>query len=331
MKQRAKLLNHSQGAVSTKRDLCRSVLEKIGVRRLKETSTGYSCCCPYHDEKTPSFGVHEDGYFNCFGCKASGSLAKLMVDFMGMNFKDARKELGEFNFEFTIEKSALAEMTDKLPSYEDSKRGEQKEYLKDSMLGLYDYCPKYMLQRGFSKATLKHFEAGYDSETARVTIPVRDERGRLVGISKRSVFNEEKIRYLHDGFDAKKVLYNLHNYAGGRIVIVEGQTDVWRLYETAKVFAVCTLGSSLSQEQAMLLASRTDDLVMFYDDDKAGIEGSMKALELLTEYAGRGVRAVATYPKGKTEPDDFRDKKELMKVLDQAVTKEVYFMRKTLD
>lgn len=324
-------MNHSQGVVSTKRDLCRSVLEKIGARKIKETSTGYSCCCPYHDERTPSFGVHEDGYFNCFGCKASGSLAKLMVDFMGMNFRDARKELGEFNFEFSMEKSPLANLTASLPSYEESKKGENKEYLKDSMLGLYDYCPKYMLQRGFSKPTLKYFEAGYDSETARVTIPVRDDRGRLIGISKRSVFNEEKIRYLHEGFDTKKVLYNLHNYAGGRIVVVEGQTDVWRLYETARIFAVSTLGSSLSIEQAMLLSSRTDDLVMFYDNDKAGVEGTIKALDLLTGFVGQSVRVVCDFPKGKGEPDDFKDKKELIKTLDRAITKGEFFMRKTLD
>ena len=54
----------------------------------------WKACCPFHNEKTPSFTVNDDkGFYHCFGCGAHGDAIRFLTDHRGMPFMDAVKEL----------------------------------------------------------------------------------------------------------------------------------------------------------------------------------------------------------------------------------------------
>lgn len=64
--------------------------------KLKKTGKNYSACCPFHDEKTPSFTVSPDKqFYYCFGCGASGTALSFILEHDRLNFPDAVEELAK--------------------------------------------------------------------------------------------------------------------------------------------------------------------------------------------------------------------------------------------
>jgi DNA primase len=62
--------------------------------KLKKTGRTYSGCCPFHQEKSPSFHVYRDKqYFHCFGCQANGNAIRFLMDIGSRNFVDVMKDL----------------------------------------------------------------------------------------------------------------------------------------------------------------------------------------------------------------------------------------------
>lgn len=73
------------------------IVDVIGQRvKLKKTGRTYSGCCPFHQEKSPSFHVYRDkGYFHCFGCQANGNAIRFLMDIDHRNFIDVMKDLAQ--------------------------------------------------------------------------------------------------------------------------------------------------------------------------------------------------------------------------------------------
>lgn len=71
------------------------IVDLIGQRvKLKKTGRTYSGCCPFHQEKSPSFHVYRDKqYFHCFGCQANGNAIRFLMDLESRNFIDVIKDL----------------------------------------------------------------------------------------------------------------------------------------------------------------------------------------------------------------------------------------------
>ena len=71
------------------------IVDLIGQRvKLKKTGRTYSGCCPFHQEKSPSFHVYRDKqYYHCFGCQANGNAIRFLMDVDNRNFIDVMKEL----------------------------------------------------------------------------------------------------------------------------------------------------------------------------------------------------------------------------------------------
>src|SRR6186713_2095671 len=71
------------------------IVELIGSRvELKKAGREYRACCPFHNEKTPSFTVSpQKQFYHCFGCGAHGSAIGFMMNFEGLEFVDAVEEL----------------------------------------------------------------------------------------------------------------------------------------------------------------------------------------------------------------------------------------------
>ena len=76
----------------------RTLLSAIVAPQVKLTRAGreYKGCCPFHDEKTPSFYVNDEkAFYHCFGCGAHGDAIRFLTEQRGLPFMDAVKELAD--------------------------------------------------------------------------------------------------------------------------------------------------------------------------------------------------------------------------------------------
>src|SRR5579884_1645002 len=74
----------------------RTLLSGVIARSVKLTRAGreWKACCPFHNEKTPSFTVNDEkGFYHCFGCGAHGDAIRFLTEAGGLSFMDAVKEL----------------------------------------------------------------------------------------------------------------------------------------------------------------------------------------------------------------------------------------------
>jgi DNA primase len=147
----------------------------------------------------------------------------------------------------------------------------------------------YMLGRGFDGAALNRWQLGYDALSQRITIPVRDHTGKLVGFKARALDPDRQPRYLvigdgrefrPYGFDTyRKSEYvfgldrALQSYSGGSIVLVEGELNAIAMFERHNIAAVGMAGSEFSDTQRELVASHYDHAVVYFDDDVYDREG----------------------------------------------------------
>jgi len=145
----------------------------------------------------------------------------------------------------------------------------------------------YFEKRGFLPETLDHFEVKdcIDKNSKmwnRAIIPV-SFRGLQVGYIARATKNFIQPKYLFSsGFKKTDYLYNYDNAFNeiedkNTLFLVEGQGDVWRLYEAGVKNAVGLFGKDISESQkTLLIQSGATNLVVLTDNDQAGREGRMK-------------------------------------------------------
>ena len=209
----------------------------------------YKACCPFHNEKTPSFTINDEkGFYHCFGCSAHGDAIRWMTDQRGLSFIDAVKEL-----------AAEAGMDVPAADPRAAKKAEEQASLRDVTQTAADWFAQqlassngapardYLARRGISdrtreafgfglapdsrsalKEALKKFptamlvEAGmliavddkdpYDRFRGRLMIPIRDPRGRVIAFGGR-ILGDGEPKYLNSPdtplFDKGRVLYNL--------------------------------------------------------------------------------------------------------------------------
>lgn len=206
-------------------------------------------CCPFHNEKTPSFYVNDEkGFYHCFGCSAHGDAIRWMTDQQGLPFMDAVKELAAAaGLEVPVLDRRSAERAEKAKSLHDVMQAASDWF--EAQLGGIDGAPARTLleRRGITEATRRAFalgfapdsrtklrsalkdfgdamlvEAGllisvegkepYDRFRGRVMIPIRDARGRVIAFGGRIVGDGEP-KYLNSPdtplFDKGRTLYNL--------------------------------------------------------------------------------------------------------------------------
>lgn len=191
--------------------------------KIQKAGREYKACCPFHNEKTPSFTINDEkGFYHCFGCGAHGDVIRWMTDHRGLPFMEAVKDLAaNAGMELPApdpQAARKAEQTSGLHSvmeaashwYEDQLGGldgaEAREYLKTR--GISDQTRK-IFGFGFApdsrnklKTALRDFgeeklvESGllidpdgerdsYDRFRGRLMIPIRDARGRVIAFGGR--------------------------------------------------------------------------------------------------------------------------------------------------
>lgn len=127
----------------------------------------WKACCPFHDEKTPSFNVSRDkGFFKCFGCGASGDVFKFVQQIENLSFPEAKRQLAERygvamrapGKEFTPEQQAAYAERDRLVRIMAAATAWFREqFAGNAGLAARDYARK----RELAQSTLEKFGIGY--------------------------------------------------------------------------------------------------------------------------------------------------------------------------
>ncbi|MGK2909236.1 MAG: DNA primase [Sphingobium sp.] len=147
----------------------RTTLSTLIGKSIKVQKAGreYKACCPFHNEKTPSFTINDEkGFYHCFGCGAHGDAIRWMTEQRGLPFMDAVKEL-----------AATASMDVPASDPRAAKRAEQAKGLHDVMQAAQDWFVRemngadgssardYLKKRGMRAETIKAFGFGYSPDS----------------------------------------------------------------------------------------------------------------------------------------------------------------------
>ena len=144
----------------------------------------------------------------------------------------------------------------------------------------------------------------------RLMFPIWNQRGETVGFGGR-ILGEGEPKYLNSPetilFNKSHVLYGL-NFAGpvirkaDRAVLLEGYMDVIGCHQAGVAYTVAPLGTSFGEDHAKLLKRYTQNVIVLFDPDEAGLKAALRAALILTE-AGLFVK-VASLPDG-LDPDEY--------------------------
>jgi DNA primase len=203
--------------------------------KLQRAGREWKACCPFHNEKTPSFTVSDEkGFYHCFGCGAHGDVIRWMTDQRGLGFMDAVKELAaEAGMEVPRPDPREAERAERRASLHDV-CGAAQEWFEANLHGDGgERAREYLRSRGFTRGTVARFGFGYapDSKVAmkgalsefeesmlidaglqisvedkvpydrfrdRLMLPIHDARGRVIAFGGRILENREGVaKYLN--------------------------------------------------------------------------------------------------------------------------------------
>ena len=209
------------------------IVELIGGRvQLKKAGREWKACCPFHNEKTPSFWVSPDKqFYHCFGCGAHGTAIGFLMEYAGKSFPEAVEQLAR-DAGLTVPR---------VESADERERREQSGDLAETLLtaarhyrGRLKESPEaiaYLKRRGLTGQVAAHFGIGYAPEAwqglaaafpdyespaleaaglvvrgdggkrydrfrDRVMFPIHDTRGRVIGFGGR-VLESGEPKYLN--------------------------------------------------------------------------------------------------------------------------------------
>lgn len=238
--------------------------------------------CPHHKnglEKKPAadiyIGDHTDtveyGWYHCFVCNENGPFYHFVAECFDKTDDWAKAWLIE-NYADGI----LTYTEDVLPPITFTKSN-RKEYLDESILNTFDDFHPYMLQRKLSREICKKFEVKYDRDSKCLVFAVRDEKGKLVMLTRRSV--EDK-RFIIDANKEKPVylLYNLLKNNIQEAYVVESQINCLTLL-THGLPAIALFGTGSSHQYDILNKSNIRVYNLMFDGDEAGDKGITKFLQ----------------------------------------------------
>jgi len=286
--------------------------ERLGLRNARMTPGGvevsYSCHRPEHtnNDESPSAYVNSNtGLFMCHGCKFHGSVAILVADVQQVPRITAERWLRDtFGLEFNepVGGSMAAETEARFrpipvpapiarppESYLSSVR---LDWLADDL----EPFQQYMLDRGLSREILTEQDVGYDYVSNRITIPVRDLDGGLVGIKGRDWTGTSGAKYLVIGdrpgatrlrygfgtYEVSDVVFGLYHARETRwCVLVEGELDRHALLQMGVPRPIASNGSNFSERQARLIVDECEEVVVMFDAGSAGETGTCRVVERL--------------------------------------------------
>lgn len=289
---------------------------------LKKSGANFVCVCPFHNDKHPSMSISPSkGIYHCFSCKAGGDAIKFVMEYEKLGYVEAIEKLASiYNvaLEYTSSKNELKtdkKILENLNLHYKTllyKNPEALNYLKSrsitdaiiekwelgwaagsqntlNLLQNENIEPKEALEVG----AIKQNESGYyASFINRITFPIYNHLGRLVGFGGRTI-SDNPAKYINSPqsqiFDKSKIFYGYDKakseiYRSHSIVICEGYMDCIMLHAAGINNAVAVLGTALTQKHIPLIQRGDIKVTLSFDSDDAGVNAAFKSARLLMEH-----------------------------------------------
>lgn len=281
------------------------LLGKLGFRKVKARSRWVSCECPWASknhgggvDEHPSFAISVGDFphYKCQACGVKGPLTGLIYRLAGTH---PNREYWSKVFQWVVEKSNSLNAIKAMPAREEVIKGATFEDLNfvwgkpddpdetwlekfkpteidETQIGtvLPMEAVTYLTgpERRLHARTIKEWGLGYWAPRKRVTIPMRDYKGILVGVSGRTIVGA-KPKFLHTaGFKRDYFLFGEHMIDPSQRTgyIVEGHFDVIYLWQIGYRSPVALMGTFPSKYQLIKMKHFFDKLIIIPDADKAG-------------------------------------------------------------
>lgn len=277
--------------------------------------------CPFHDDTKPSLRVSANkGLYHCFACGAGGDAIKFIMEYEKLSYPEAIEKLANmYNFELTYTSEPNKPRINK-------KILENLNIYYKSLLYKNKAAMDYLKSRAINNAMIERFELGwaansqntlnflqnegilaseaeevgaikrnengvYASFIDRITFPIYDHLGRLVGFGGRTI-SDHPAKYVNSPqseiFDKSRVFYGLDKAKDmviktGEIIICEGYMDCIMLHQTGFNNAVAVLGTALTTKHLPLLKRNQIKVILSLDSDVAGQNAAFKSAKLLAQ------------------------------------------------
>lgn len=214
---------------------------------LKKRGNSFIACCPFHNEKTPSFNVvAKKQFYHCFGCGASGNAISFVMNYLNQGFTDAVETLAT-RLGLTIPRDGTGEKNkSSLNLYK--LMSEVSQYYQKKLKHNGQVAIDYLRNRGLSGEIARLYQLGYapegwhnlektfpnnqrelittgmliqsddgkiyDRYRNRIMFPIHDRNGRVIGFGGRVLDKDQKPKYLNSPetvlFQKSRELYGLH-------------------------------------------------------------------------------------------------------------------------
>jgi DNA primase len=311
--------------------------------QVQQRGKSYKALCPFHQEKTPSFVLYPDeGRWHCFGsCATGGDAFDFVMRIENMDFKGALERLAR-RAGVVLEPAtpAAAARRDQREVQRSALVAAAAFFQKQLATPAGAKAAEYLAERGFTAETIADFglgwapdswnalgdflkKSGYDEAAltaagltrpsdrggvfdyfrGRLTIPIADPRGRIVGFGARTLDPAIQPKYVNspqsDLFDKGNILYGLDRAAAairaaGMAVVVEGFTDVIRAHAAGHTNVVASQGTALTERHIARLKRYAPVIVLALDADAAGTHAMMRGLDVAREASSGEVVPVPT-------------------------------------
>lgn len=323
---------------------------------LKRAGASYKALCPFHDEKSPSFVVQKgDTHYHCFGCGAHGDAIQFLMTHQRLTFSDAVESLAE-KFQVQLEVLDKEEKSGPNKSVLKEALSQASLFFHMMLLHTEEghAALKYLYSRGITLSFVKKFRLGLAPKQSqllrktlhgkfvkdetmveagllaigkegsyrdffydRITIPIHDSTGNVIGFSARK-YKEETFggKYVNTSetplFKKSRVLFGLHHCRRRiakerKVLIVEGQFDALRLIEAGFNITVAGQGTAFGESHVKELISLGINLAyLALDSDDAGQEAAVKIGHLFQK---AGIEVIILRLPAGEDPDSFLQKK----------------------
>ena len=316
---------------------------------LTQRGKNYFCVCPFHDDHSPSMSLSTDKQiYKCFSCGATGNVFSFVAEYENVSFIEAVSivankcgmELSQATFNNNVsqvfkEEHEIMELS-------------QKFFLNNLRTDAGKEATKYLNDRGINDDIIKEFGIGlsldsndslltllnkknydtnklveiglvnnvngktYDMFSRRITFPLWDKDGNIVGFSARIYRGEKDVsKYMNSReskiFKKGETLYNYHNAKDAakrekRIVVVEGFMDAIRVSLSGIKNVVALQGTAMTSDQINLLKKLRVKVILCLDNDNAGLMATVANGEELVK---NGVETYVIRLSGEKDPDEY--------------------------
>ena len=181
----------------------------------------YWCCCPFHEEKTPSCKINDDlGSYYCFGCGAKGDIFTIYTELYNYTFPDAVRDLAK-RVGINISENNFKQNTENEKVF---KILELSTQWFEKNLQQNDKCKQYLKKRSLSNNTIKNFRIGYSSNSSETLYQfLKENNFKDEDILKSNVIKKDKNNKIKDFF-YKRLMFPIINEQnkivgfGGRVL-----------------------------------------------------------------------------------------------------------------